>query len=215
MGNKVTGKNSGAIGDPSTVNGNNSYSVGNNNTVAGDNTFVIGNGVNTAANNSIVVGNGSASNRDNTVSVGSANGERQIINVAAGTQATDAVNVKQLTDASVKAVNDSNSYTDSKYAVLNNSFQDYSSRINHRVDDVEKTANSGVAISLATQQAIPNLKPGNIAVFGGVGHYEGESALAIGAATLLGNERTSISGAIGFADSKVGGRIGLSYVFGQ
>ena len=215
VGNLVTGKNSGAIGDPSTVSGSGSYSFGNNNTVTGNNTVVLGNGISTGVNNSVVLGSDSTANRDNTVSVGSVGSERQIINVAAGTQGSDAVNVTQLNTARLKAVTDANTYTDTKYDVLNNSFQNYSNGINRRVDDVEKTANSGVAISLATQQAIPNLQPGKVAVFGGVGHYEGESALAIGAATMLDNGRTSVSGAFGFADSKFGGRVGMSYIFGQ
>lgn len=112
-------------------------------------------------------------------------------------------------------MNDATTYTNNKYDVLNSSFQSYSNDINHRVDDVEKTANSGVAISLATQQAIPNLRPDNVAVFGGMGYYEGESAVAIGAATMLENGRTSVSDAFGFADSKFGGRVGVSYIFGQ
>lgn len=215
VGNLVTGKNSGAIGDPSTVSGSGSYSFGNNNTVTGNNTVVLGNGISTGVNNSVVLGSDSTANRDNTVSVGSVGSERQIINVAAGTQGSDAVNVTQLNTARLKAVTDANTYTDTKYDVLNNSFQNYSNGINRRVDDVEKTANNGVAISLATQQAIPNLQPGKVAVFGGVGHYEGESALAIGAATMLDNGRTSVSGAFGFADSKFGGRVGMSYIFGQ
>lgn len=215
VGNIVTGKNSGAIGDPSTVSGSGSYSFGNNNNVTGNNTVVLGNGINTAANNAVVVGSDSTSDRDNTVSVGAVGRERQIINVAAGTQGSDAVNVTQLNTARLKAVTDANTYTDTKYDVLNNSFQSYSNGINRRVDDVEKTANSGVAISLATQQAIPNLQPGKVAVFGGMGHYEGESALAIGAATMLDNGRTSVSGAFGFADSKFGGRVGMSYIFGR
>ena len=215
VGNLVTGKNSGAIGDPSIVSGAGSYSFGNNNTVTGDNTVVLGNDIDTAVNNAIVVGNNSTSNRDNTLSVGSLGNERQIINIADGTQNTDAANIRQLNAAKSSAVTEANTYTDSKYDVLNSSFQSYSNSVNRRVDDVEKTANSGVAISLATQQAIPNLSPGNVAVFGGMGHYEGESAVAIGAATMLDNGRTSVSGAFGFADSRFGGRVGVSYIFGQ
>jgi len=215
VGNLVTGKNSGAIGDPSTVSGAGSYSLGNNNTVTGNSTVVLGNSISTSVNNAVVLGSDSTANRDNTVSVGSVGNERQIINVADGVQSTDAVNLRQLDTARLNAVNDANTYTDNQYDVLNSSFQSYSNDVNRRVDDVEKTANSGVAISLATQQAIPNLRPGNVAVFGGMGHYEGESAVAIGAATMLDNGRTSVSGAFGFADSRFGGRVGVSYIFGQ
>jgi autotransporter adhesin len=49
------------------------------------------------ADNAVALGAGSLADRVNTISVGSAGAERQIVNVAAGTQATDAVNVSQLT----------------------------------------------------------------------------------------------------------------------
>ncbi|RFC85059.1 hypothetical protein C9E89_003490 [Acinetobacter sichuanensis] len=91
----------------------------------------------------------------------------------------------------------------------------FASDLNRRVDDVESTAYRGIAIALAAQQPVPNIQPGQFAVFGGVGHYEGESAGALGVTTVFGDGRTSLSGAIGVAGgSEVGGRIGVSYVFG-
>ncbi|HQW54458.1 MAG TPA: YadA C-terminal domain-containing protein, partial [Acinetobacter sp.] len=69
-------------------------------------------------------------------------------------------------------------------------------------------------IALAAQQQVPNIKAGQIAVFGGVGHYEGESAGALGVVGAL-NDRLSMSAALGFAGgSEIGGRVGLAYVFG-
>ncbi|WP_321903142.1 YadA-like family protein [Burkholderia cenocepacia] len=55
-------------------------------------------GANTTAGaaNSVALGANAFSNRANSVSVGRAGAERQVVNVAAGTQATDAVNVSQL-----------------------------------------------------------------------------------------------------------------------
>ena len=44
----------------------------------------------------MALGAGSVANRANTVSVGAAGAERQVVNVADGSQATDAVNVRQL-----------------------------------------------------------------------------------------------------------------------
>ncbi|HQV25398.1 MAG TPA: YadA C-terminal domain-containing protein, partial [Acinetobacter sp.] len=86
--------------------------------------------------------------------------------------------------------------------------------VNNRLDDVQRTAYRGTAIALAAQQQVPNIKPGQFAVFGGVGHYESESAGALGVVGAL-NDRTSFSAALGFAGgSEVGGRIGVAYVFG-
>jgi autotransporter adhesin len=55
-------------------------------------------GANTVAtgNNSVALGSGAVASRANTVSVGSASAMRQIVNVANGVQANDAVNVSQL-----------------------------------------------------------------------------------------------------------------------
>jgi trimeric autotransporter adhesin len=56
----------------------------------------VGFSANASAENSIALGTNSVANRANTVSVGSVGNERQITNVAAGTEDTDAVNVSQL-----------------------------------------------------------------------------------------------------------------------
>ncbi|WP_347813499.1 ESPR domain-containing protein [Burkholderia pyrrocinia] len=53
--------------------------------------------VEATATNSVALGAGSNADRSDSVSVGSATQQRQITNMAAGTQATDAVNVSQLT----------------------------------------------------------------------------------------------------------------------
>ena len=79
---------------------------------------------------------------------------------------------------------------------------------------MQKTAYRGIAIALAAQQAVPNIAPGQVAVFGGVGHYEGETAGSIGVVTSF-TDRISASGALGFASgSEFGGRVGVAYVFG-
>lgn len=83
-----------------------------------------------------------------------------------------------------------------------------------RLDDIEKSAYRGVAIALAAQQAVPNIRSGQIALFAGVGHYEGETAGSVGVVTSFIANRVSLSGAVGFAGgNEVGGRIGLSYSF--
>src|SRR3546814_16396454 len=53
--------------------------------------------------NSVALGANSLADRANTVSVGSAGAERQITNVAAGTEDTDAVNLAQLQEVAKKA----------------------------------------------------------------------------------------------------------------
>nr|WP_244144963.1 YadA-like family protein [Paraburkholderia tuberum] len=56
----------------------------------------LGFGSTVTATNSVALGVNSVADRANTVSVGTSTGQRQIVNLAAGTQSTDAVNLSQL-----------------------------------------------------------------------------------------------------------------------
>lgn len=105
-----------AIGAKVAANAANALAVGSNTTAAGINSIALGNGalVRPGAGNSIAIGTNanvvrdiqnavalgmdSRADRSNTVSVGKSGAERQIVNVAEGTQSTDAVNLKQMQD---------------------------------------------------------------------------------------------------------------------
>lgn len=116
-----------------------------------------------------------------------------------------------IVDGDAATLASANAYTNTQVANVNSRMN----QLNSRVDDVEKTAYRGIAIALAAQQQIPNIGAGQFAVFGGVGHYEGESAGALGVASVFADGRTSVSAALGFAGgNEVGGRVGVSYVFG-
>ena len=128
---------------------------------------------------------------------------KSVVNVGNGVADTDATNVSQMRASSNNAVSAANTYTDSRV-----------SNLGRKLDNVERTAYRGVAIALAAQQAVPNIQPGQVALFGGIGHYEGENAASIGVVTSF-NNRVSASGAFGFAgSSSFGGRVGISYLFG-
>ncbi|EFA4019816.1 hypothetical protein E2P18_19535 [Escherichia coli] len=62
----------------------------------GKDSVAIGSGSIAAADNSVALGTGSVANEENTISVGSSTNQRRITNVAAGVNATDAVNISQL-----------------------------------------------------------------------------------------------------------------------
>ncbi len=116
-----------------------------------------------------------------------------------------------IVDGDVATLTAANAYTNTQVSSVNSRVN----QLNSRVDDVEKTSYRGIAIALAAQQQIPNIGAGQFAVFGGVGHYEGESAAALGVASVFADGRTSVSAAVGIAGSnEIGGRVGLSYVFG-
>ncbi|HBN0911241.1 TPA: YadA-like family protein [Escherichia coli] len=62
----------------------------------GKDSVAIGSGSIAAADNSVALGTGSVADEENTISVGSSTNQLRITNVAAGKNATDAVNVAQL-----------------------------------------------------------------------------------------------------------------------
>ena len=85
------------MGNKNAINGvSNVISFGHQNEITANNAVAIGSGAGVSAEGGVALGAGSVADRANAVSVGSKGAERQIINVAAGTADTDAVNVSQL-----------------------------------------------------------------------------------------------------------------------
>ncbi|MBW9106325.1 beta strand repeat-containing protein, partial [Paraburkholderia phenoliruptrix] len=99
------GLNSLAMGSNSVTNATNSVTLGNTATVAtgATNSMALGAGSSATAINAVAIGYNSMADRANAVSVGSSSQQNQIINVAAGTQNTDAVNLGQM-NAAIAAV---------------------------------------------------------------------------------------------------------------
>jgi autotransporter adhesin len=148
----ASGTNSTAMGSGATVSASNGVAVGNgasvtssasNGTTVGSSSNVnaasgtaVGQGASVAAGatNSVALGAGSVATQANSVSVGSASNQRTITNVAAGVNATDAVNVSQLQSSQ----DWSKSYTDRQTATLN-------TRITH----IGQRADAGTAAAMA------------------------------------------------------------------
>ncbi|WP_062604541.1 YadA family autotransporter adhesin [Caballeronia calidae] len=143
------------------------------------------------ADNSVALGANSVADRVNTVSVGSAGNERQITNVADGTQATDAVNVRQLNLAAAQ----SQSYTDSRIA-----------GVQSQINDVSKTAYGGIAAAMAAAGLPQPTTPGKTMVAIAGARYAGASGAAIGISYVTQDDKwvvkasgnTSSSGNVGF-----------------
>ena len=136
------------------------------------------------------------------------NGEFTRVDTAAAAE-TVRVNTALTTEATARSAGDAATLT-----AANNYTNVRANQLNTRIDDVQRTAYRGIAISLAAQQAVPSIGPGQVAIFGGVGHYEGETAGSIGVVTAF-TDRLSASGAFGFAGgNEFGGRVGVAYVFG-
>jgi autotransporter adhesin len=204
------------MGDPNIVSGNGSYVVGNNNTISGDNNFVVGNNVNTSAQNTVVLGNDSASNRDNTVSVGATNKERQIIHVANATQATDAVNLRQMQSANSQTLSDAKVYTDQGNAATLNSAQSYTdsrvNQLNQNFQEFKQDTNAAIASSLAVAGLPQPIQAGNSLVTAAVGGWNGEQAFAIGVSGVTDNNKI-IYKAAGTTNTQgdFGGSIGVGW----
>ncbi|ALN62554.1 yadA-like C-terminal region family protein [Lysobacter antibioticus] len=94
----AAGDNDTAIGGNARVNADGSTAVGANSSISASatNAVAVGESASVTASGAVALGQGAVADRANTVSVGTASAQRQIVNVAAGSQDNDAVNVAQL-----------------------------------------------------------------------------------------------------------------------
>jgi len=187
---QATGTNSTANGANAVASGSGSTAVGESASATGSNSTALGSNSSATGNNSVALGAGSVADRDNTVSVGAPGQERQITNVAAGTQRTDAANWGQVQDA----VNGVRDWADQKF---------------HQVD---KRINRMGAMSAAYGQmafSAQGLETKNrLGV--GVGTQGGQSAIALGySRQLQPNMNLSFGGSASSGDVSVGA--GMSF----
>ncbi|MFD2059674.1 YadA-like family protein [Paraburkholderia solisilvae] len=179
--------NSVAIGSNGTevnTGSDNSVAIGSNVSVGGKNTVAIGSNIITGTEGSVVLGaNSSDDNRANTVSVGASAVpgmgtsllRRQIINVAAGTQDTDAVNVSQLKGVTTAlgggaGVNADGSVNKPSYDVAGSTYSDVGSALaavdakaaTGSVDGVkyDTSAHDKVTFSGSSGTTLSNVKAG-------------------------------------------------------
>lgn len=110
--NAAYGEASNAFGSNNRATGIGSNALGGSNTASGDYSTAVGYNNNASASYSTALGYGAVADREFTVSVGATGAEHQIVNVAAGTQTTDAVNLGQLQSTLATA----NAYTDTAVA---------------------------------------------------------------------------------------------------
>jgi autotransporter adhesin len=98
--------------------------------------------------------------------VGSVGAERQIANVAPGTEDTDAVNLGQArgmsNQAAGRALTQANNYTDS------------------RIKQLRRDANAGIASAMAAGVLPTSSSPGKSMIAVGTSSYGGETAIAVG-----------------------------------
>ena len=131
-----------------------------------------------AGNQTVTKGNGvtiTPANGGNAVSLtdkGLNNGGNKITNVAAGTDADDAVNVSQL------------QALENRLGNINQANNQYIQQLDDKIGKVGDKANAGVAGAIA-QGSIPQVtRPSAFGLGVGTGYYGGQSAIAVGASAM-------------------------------
>ena len=143
-GARAVGARTVALGMYANASATDALAFGYKGTASAAGAVAIGAGSSASGTNSVALGFGSVANRANTVSVGSTTATRQIVNVAAGSEETDAVNVKQLKDVGIKL--DSSGY-------VTNTFVAY--------DDMTK---GSATLGGASGTTLKNVKAGEVSV---------------------------------------------------
>ncbi|HEY4298428.1 MAG TPA: YadA-like family protein, partial [Paraburkholderia sp.] len=173
----TTGSNSSAGGTNAAATGAGSSAVGNDSQASGTGSTAVGTGATSTGNGSVAIGSGSSDGgRNQVVSVGTATDSRQVTNVAAGTEATDAVNVQQLQSSMGNALSQANSYTDNQI----NGLRD-------QVQTDQRDANGGIATAMAVAGLPQPSGPGKSMVSMAGSVYRGQSGQALGISTISEN----------------------------
>ncbi len=230
IGATVGADGSTAVGAGATITAEatDSVAVGEGSSVTAANGTAVGQGATVTAEGAVAIGQGSVADEANTVSVGSDGHERRVTNVAAGTSATDAVNLSQMqagdaaaiasarqyTDATAtQTLGQAKSYTDSRVAELNQQFTRFSDDLWMRLGDqdrrIDRQGAMGAAMTNMAMNAANARSPrGRVAI--GAGWQNGTSALSIGYAKQLGDRASfSLSGAFSGSDRSAGVGFGV------
>jgi autotransporter adhesin len=156
----------------------------------------------------VAIGQGSTNDRANTVSVGSSTNQRQITNVAQGTQAHDAVNLQQSQAGDAATLAAANAFT-------TNAVGDLSARVNTEfaVQDkrISKIGAMGAAFSGMAMNTSGLAGDNRIGV--GVGSLSGQNAFAVGFQRAFNNNHASVSigGAFTNSESSISAGAGFSW----
>jgi autotransporter adhesin len=182
--------------------GASSVATGASASATGSKTVAVGADSSATGQNAVALGAGSVADRDNSVSVGSAGNERQITNVAAGTSATDAVNLGQvnsmMSQGVSQGVQQANNYTDQRF-----------NQTNQAINDVAKNAYAGIAAATALTM-IPEVDQGKTLSFGiGGGTYKGSQAVAFGGTARI-TDNIKVKAGVGLSSGGTTAGVGAS-----
>jgi autotransporter adhesin len=202
-----------AAGDSALATAQHATAIGASTRVSADDGTALGANANVTANTAVALGAGSIADRSNTVSVGASGGERQIVNVAAGTTATDAVNVSQLQAASEQSVSQARSYTDMQFHTLTRATDARFAATERAIQAVAKIAYAGIAGAMAMPNLTPSA-PGRVIVAAGTATYHGAHAFAAGMTYRTPDARWLVNTAMSFTSTgDTGFRAQVGYEF--
>ena len=206
-GAKASGFDSLAVGLDANASGEHSHAIGSEAAASGEYSSAIGRRAEAKGKYSVALGAGSLANEENVVSVGdggTVDGElypdyRRIINVAAGENDTDAVNVKQLNEGLARI------------DLVSDGAADAIAGINQRLDKTNTKINrvGAGAAALAALHPLEYDPDDKLTFSAGMGNYAGENAAALGA-FYRPNEKfmVSLGGTMGNGENMV--NLGLS-----
>ncbi len=176
-----------ATGMQANALGKNSVAIGSQANATNVDTLAIGSGARASGMNSIAIGVNSVAAGANTVSIGDVGATRRIVNVSDGVDDTDAVNMKQLTDA----MHSANTKLDAKMTRMTR--------------DVESKPGSFVAVEgLGADGSLPNIASmngrdpnmGTAAAIGVASGAGGINAIAVGLQAVASSDHSVAIGSI-------------------
>jgi autotransporter adhesin len=194
-----SGTHSVASGANAVASGTNAVASGASSVASGANAVAVGANASATAKNSVALGSGSVADRANSVSVGTsaAGGQRQITNVAAGTDGTDAVNVNQMQQSVNTGVKSAKGYTDALRADMNSSLSIQNNHINS-----VGAMSSAMAMMAGSAAAISD-KDNRFAA--GTGVYRDKAAIAVGFQKRFGTNMVLTIGGSTTGEESTGG----------
>lgn len=235
----ASGTQSIAHGAAAKASGDNAIATGSFANATGDKSLAIGANSTASTNNSIALGSYSKATREagtqgyvpegasiteeqkqsstwtssyGEVSVGNDEGTRQITHVAAGTEDTDAVNVAQLKLVNERIQDNVSADMAQMNQQMNQKMDSMHSSLLSKIDTVEKEAQAGIAMAIATAGLPQAYLPGKsmVAMSGGV--YRGQSGYALGVSHITNNGKWVLK-ATGSANSQghFGSSVGVGY----
>ena len=221
-----SGKNSGAIGDPTVVTGDSAYSVGNNNTVSANNTYALGSNITANVSNSVFLGDKTTSFSQTGATTDATTGVHKAVsgssnytylgandaNVAGVSNTVGIVSVGNASETrqiqgvaagvisanSTDAINGSQLYYTNQAINqnINNQVVNMGNQLNQKIDDVAADSKAGTAAAMAVAGLPQAYLPGKSMMAVGGSVYRGESGYAIGYSSISDGGNWIIKGTV-------------------